>query len=203
MASLNGAVIGNATILRRIGIHNSNPVWELRCRCGSIFERRGQPAAMRVGNPTCGCARLRNKVTCRICRREFSVRRFASHEHLLPRKRKGRAPRGLVTRDKQRLASITHGLTKTPEYRTWCSMKSRCKYPAHVSWKDYGGRGIQVCERWLHSFENFLADMGKRPPGTSIDRWPNNDGNYQPGNCRWATSLQQNRNRRRKVVAPS
>jgi hypothetical protein len=72
----------------------------------------------------------------------------------------------------------------------------RCTDPTHKSFKDYGGRGIKVCERWL-KFENFLADVGLRPsPLHSIDRFPNNNGNYEPGNVRWATDTEQQNNRR-------
>lgn len=90
--------------------------------------------------------------------------------------------------------AVTHGharLGKTPTYLQWTRMRSRCFDRTNPY---YGGRGITVCDRWK-SFENFLADMGERPLGHSIDRI-NNDGNYEPGNCRWATQKEQCRNQR-------
>jgi hypothetical protein len=79
-------------------------------------------------------------------------------------------------------------------------MRARCSNPNAQYYKDYGGRGIIVCQRWIDSFENFLADMGECPPGKSIDRYPNKDGNYEPGNCRWANAKEQAENRRPRSV---
>ncbi len=99
--------------------------------------------------------------------------------------------------------STKHGhagrLTFTRTYKIWAGMIKRCTNPKFKRFPDYGGRGVTVCERW-RKFENFLADMGECPPGLSIDRYPNNDGNYEPSNCRWATRTQQSRNSRHNLV---
>lgn len=92
----------------------------------------------------------------------------------------------------------THDMSGTPEYAVWNAMLQRCSNPRHKKWKDYGGRGIRVCERWLQ-FENFIADVGRRPaPHLELDR-ADNDGDYAPHNCRWISRRDQTNNTRRNV----
>lgn len=118
--------------------------------------------------------------SCGCVQRERAALRLARHNH--SRARAGRRP--------------------SPTYKTWRSMVERCTDQKAVGFRLYGGRGITVCARWLgeHGFENFLADMGERPAGKTLDRFPNRDGDYEPGNCRWATAKEQARNTRRNRI---
>ena len=94
---------------------------------------------------------------------------------------------------------VKHGHNRpgsvTREYNSYTSMKTRCLNPNSPNYSMYGGRGIAICQRWLDGFENFLADMGERPNGKTLDRI-DVDGNYEPGNCRWATLSEQQKNKR-------
>lgn len=108
---------------------------------------------------------------------------------------------GCYQKDVLRALLTTHGDSKrsgwAPEYQAWVDMRSRCHDAKHQGYRDYGGRGITVCAAWRHSYEAFLADMGRRPSaGHSLDRI-NNDGSYGPENCRWSTRSEQQRNKRK------
>lgn len=95
---------------------------------------------------------------------------------------------------RKRPGAIKHGYGSTPTYRSWYSMLERCRNPSNASFRFYGARGIHVCERW-HNIVNFVDDMGVRPVGMTLDR-VNGEGDYEPGNCRWATEIDQQRTKR-------
>lgn len=130
---------------------------------------------MKCNSPDC----VRESIACGFC--DTHYRRWKKHG------------------DASVNARITHGMFGTPVYISWKSMLARCCNPNNKCYGIYGGRGIKVCDRWLHSFKEFFADMGDRPEGCSLDRI-NPDGNHEPGNVRWATSVVQQRNKRTSIT---
>jgi hypothetical protein len=109
---------------------------------------------------------------------------------------------GCTRTEATRAANATHGMSRTTTYHIWRTMMARCANPKNNKFKIYGGREdrpVRVCERWL-KFENFLEDMGARPEGKSLDRYPDPCGDYRPQNCRWATYREQKQNQRKAAA---
>lgn len=110
---------------------------------------------------------------------------------------------GCLNRETRASRSTTHGQTYTAIWRSWVAMHQRCLNPRTKDYKNYGGRGVTICDRWLHNFVTFRADIlaaiGDRPPGMTLDRI-DNDGDYEPGNVRWATPKQQRANQQLRSV---
>lgn len=174
---LTGKVFGRWTVLRLIEHHRTK--WLCRCECG--LERAVYPSPLISGRST-GCAR--GRCNCRYINGNRTGKAGYSEHGPRVQTRKPRSPQGRRTR--------------LPEYAAWRSMKSRCLNPNVKYFEHYGGRGITVCPPWLNSSEQFIRDMGPRPsPKHSLDRI-DNDGNYEPSNCRWATKQEQRQNQRSK-----
>lgn len=133
-----------------------------------------------------------------LCRCECGKETVAQAGHLRSGQYKSC---GCLSREQTRARFTTHGKRKSPEYQSWRAMIERCCNHSNASYGNYGGRGIIVCERWRTSFEAFYADMGPKPAGNriSIERL-NNNGHYEPGNCKWATMNEQQRNTRNSVL---
>jgi hypothetical protein len=167
---LTGRKYGRLTVTRLAGIkYKYQRVWECVCECGKTTLGLGG-VLQRGDKKSCGCLAS-----------ELSKKRITD-----------RTLKGLAHTSYKHGHALGSGHSGT--YNTWFNMKHRCYYKGDVNYKNYGGRGIVVCERW-HSFENFLHDMGTRPEATSIDRIDVN-GNYEPSNCRWSSHKEQCINKR-------
>lgn len=173
-ADIAGKHFGRLTVIKDSGRRDKSgsAYWVCQCECGGISEVRTHSL---TGGHTrsCGC------LLSESGRRQITSL-LAQGKRGKPHIKHGHAPGG-----------------KRPSrtYCAWKGAKNRCFNMNEPGWIDYGGRGITMCERWRNSFRNFLADMGEVRPGLSLDRI-NNDGNYEPGNCRWATQAEQHANRR-------
>lgn len=173
---LDGVMPTNDSLLRVIGpapaMSAKHPRVYVSCSCGSPV-KSVDARNLKVGRiRSCGCLRKQN--SARLIKALHSGASRFIHGHAIGK--------------------------ESPEYHSWCQMKARCLNPTHPRYKDWGGRGITVCDRWVNSFTDFLADVGRKPSAAhSIDRIDNH-GNYEPGNVKWSTPSEQNYNRRLKCL---
>lgn len=206
---ITGKKFHKLTAISRVGIVGRNALWLFRCECGNEKVLRARNVKVKVRPTTsCGCATGYEDLTGRrygklevleragndssrnarwLCRCDCGIQTTASGSAL----RSGK--KSCVC-----LLGESHGESEpeTVEYRTWGTMIGRCYNPNAPQFKHYGGRGIRVSDEWRESYLAFLAHVGRRPSDKhSIDRI-NNDGNYEAGNVRWATSVEQNNNKR-------
>ena len=130
-----------------------------------------------------------------LCRCECGTRKIIRGGHLLSG---NTMSCGCLNKELLIKRSRKHGMASTPIYKTWKSMRQRCYNPNDMHYKDYGGRGITICERW-DKFKNFYEDMGEKPNGLEIERMNNNQG-YSPENCKWATPKENSRNKRNNRI---
>jgi len=209
-----GKKFGKWTVLNTIKIDNLGKQFECICECGNIRIKRG--TELRAGrglqcrecqyailyDPNKEIGKVYGKWTIieflGIHRKlqQFSVRCNCGFigKHCAADLRSGKSKQCSKCHNKENAKNnITHGMSQTPLSKVWQAMLQRCSNPKATHYYRYGGRGIIVCERWL-KFENFYKDMGDRPEGMTLDRI-NNNGNYEPLNCRWVTHKENCNNR--------
>lgn len=200
---ISGERFGQLAVVAHAGTDTSGgSQWRCRCACGAelVTAARTLRSGMVKACRTCALAERSSD----LMGQRFGMLLVLS----VARRRDGRAWRCRCDCGREttvptgKLSSGTtascgcrgqHGMTGTPTWNSWAAMWERCTRAAHPAFPRYGGRGIAVCQQWK-DFRNFLADMGERPDGKTLDRFPNKDGNYEPGNCRWATPREQSLN---------
>jgi hypothetical protein len=169
---ITGKKVGRLTALSFVKRENKITYWSYQCDCGNVKTIASGDVGNAYGKTnSCGCKRVETrKMNCEKIR---DSRINIVHGH---------CKRGQTTRT----------------YSTWQGMKRRCHYVNDAEYHNYGGRGIKVCDRWLNSFDNFLADMGEKPLNLTLERIDVN-GNYEPNNCKWATWTEQSFNKRNSL----
>jgi hypothetical protein len=211
---LAGQHFGRLVVLERAPNQNGRVFWNCKCECGNVCTSPGE--TLRDGRTrSCGCLHKGANTV------DLIGRRFSSLVVIEQAPNLGDRVHWFCQCDCGQLLSVrgsalregntkscgcgkegkppTHGYARRgkhhPSYGAWCAMRRRCEKTYAHNYEYYGGRGIKVCDRW-QSFENFLADMGERPEGLTLDRI-NNEGDYEPSNCKWSTQSEQMLNSRR------
>ncbi len=210
---LSGRRYGQLTVLGRQGSDRFGaPLWRCKCDCGNEVLRT-RAVLEKAKNVSCGCNRQPEDLSGMVFGYLTVLERCGSNKHKRPLykcrcrcgkellvdsnslKRGNTRSCGCLHKELLSKRMTTHGMSKTPLYSVWKNMIRRCKDPNAINYKDYGGRGITVCDRWLE-FENFYADMGEGySEDLELDR-TNNEKGYSPGNCQWVTRSENQRNKR-------